>query len=89
MSKVQVVLDPKHLALESRVEVETTKGGMYTASADILQQIPSLDVKRDRIRNKALDLCQPVLGKDKTRELLRQMEDLETVRNMKSLAANL
>lgn len=86
MQKVTVVLDPEMKALESKVEVETKDGKVYSSFSDILQQIPPLEVKRERIRDKALALCKPVLGEDRTALVIEQIASLETVENMKSFA---
>jgi len=69
MGKVHVIHDPEMKALEAIVEVQTTDGKIFKIFSDILQQIPPLSEKRDRVRNKFMDLCGPVLGEEKARRL--------------------
>ena len=64
MKKIKVINDPEIKALESLVEVETEDGKSFKSFSDILQQIPPLEVKKERVASKFLDLCGPVLGKE-------------------------
>jgi len=74
-------------ALEADVEVTTTDGRACKASSDILQQIPPLEIKQERIRGKFMDLCEPVIGNDKARQALERIDKLEDAANMKDIAA--
>ncbi len=85
MSKISTALDTGKTALEATVEVETKAGNVYTADSDILNEIPELDVKTTKIRDKFIDLCEPVLGNQKTRKLLETISTLEDVKDMNSL----
>ena len=89
MEKVKVVLDPGIMALQSTVEVETADGNIYKGFSDILQQIPPLDRKREKIALKAMDLCAPVLGNDGAQRMLDQIMNLERIENMRSFAETL
>ncbi|MDI6741113.1 MAG: MmgE/PrpD family protein [Smithella sp.] len=86
MKKINVINDPKMQALESLVEVETTNGKCFQAFSDILQQIPSLEVKKERVASKFLDLCEPVLGKKKSLDLKKKIETMDKLRNMKNMS---
>jgi 2-methylcitrate dehydratase PrpD len=89
MEKVKVVLDPGIMGLQSTVEVETADGSIYKGFSDILQQIPPLDRKREKIALKAMDLCSPVLGSDGAQRMLDQIRNLERIENMRSFAETL
>jgi 2-methylcitrate dehydratase PrpD len=85
MKKINVINDPKMQALESLVEVETNNGKSFQAFSDILQQIPSLEVKKERVASKFLDLCEPILGEKKSLALKKKIETMDKLRNMKSM----
>jgi 2-methylcitrate dehydratase PrpD len=89
MKKINVVNDPKMLALESLVEVETNDGKSFQAFSDILQQIPPLEVKKERVASKFLDLCETVLGKKKSLTLKKKIENIDKLQNMKDMAKSL
>jgi 2-methylcitrate dehydratase PrpD len=85
MKKINVINDPKMQALESLVEVETNNGKSFQAFSDILQQIPPLEIKKERVASKFLDLCEPVLGEKKSLALKKKIETMDKLRNMKSM----
>jgi len=89
MKKINVINDPKIQALESLVEVETNNGKSFQAFSDILQQIPPLEVKKERVASKFLDLCGPVLGKKKSLTLKKKIEKMDKLQNMKDMAKSL
>lgn len=89
MKKITVINDPQMKALESLVEVETHQGGSFRAFSDILQQIPSLEVKKERVASKFLDLCGPVLGKKKSLALKKKIEAMDTLQDMGDMAESL
>jgi hypothetical protein len=76
-------------ALESLVEVETADGRVHRAFSDILQQIPPLEVKRERVASKFLDLCEPVLGKRRVMSLMEKIEQLERIDDMAEMTDEL
>lgn len=86
MKKVDVINDPEIKALESLVELELKDGRSLKAFSDILQQIPSLEVKQERVASKFLDLCEPVLGRGKSRELQEKIRVLDTLADMGDMA---
>jgi len=89
MNKIRVSLDPEMKALESRVEVETRDGTVRSGFSDILQQIPPLAVKQDRVRSKFMDLCAPVAGEGRARSLAEAIERLDGLPSMRPLAEGL
>ncbi len=85
MKKISLVKDENKIALEADVELETTTGEVYSASSDILQEVPPLEVKREKLRTKFEDLCRPVLGDRRTEEVrdailaLDELEDVDVL----------
>jgi hypothetical protein len=67
------------------VEVETNTGDVYSAYSNILNEIPELDEKKSKIEDKFTDLCEPILGKQKTRELVEVITNLEKLEDINSL----
>ncbi|KQC10642.1 MAG: hypothetical protein APR62_11775 [Smithella sp. SDB] len=86
MKKVNIINDPKIQALESEVELETNDGKNFKAFSDILQQIPPLEIKKERVTSKFLDLCEPVWGKKKSLALKKKVETMDKLGNMKNMA---
>lgn len=89
MKKIHVTLDPKMKTLESRVEMETKDGQVFCAFSDILQEIPPLEIKKERVKSKYLDLCDPVIGRAKAAELAARIFGLERVKNLRPFAESL
>ncbi len=89
MKKIAVSVDPGFKALESRVEVVTKGGDVFGGFSDILREIPPLEEKRDRVKGKYFDLCEPALGKEKTREIAEEIQRLEEIGSMKTFGERL
>jgi 2-methylcitrate dehydratase PrpD len=87
MKKIRVVKDGKKLALEAEVEVETTGGRVYSAFSDILQEVPPLEVKKEKIRAKFEDLVGPVLGARKTGAVCEAILALDRLEDITPLFA--
>lgn len=85
MKKISTAMDPDKIALEATVEVETNSGKVYSADSDILNEIPEFDIKKVKIREKFIDLAEPVLGIQKTKTLLETILNLEEIKDMNSL----
>ena len=85
MQKISVSLDPEMKTLESRVRIETKEGKIYSSFSDVLQEIPPLETKRERVKNKYFDLCDPVIGAETGRELWEHIIALENVGSVKPL----
>ncbi|MDD5171248.1 MAG: MmgE/PrpD family protein [Syntrophales bacterium] len=86
MRKINIINDPKIQALESIVEVETSDGKSFNAFSDILQQIPSLEIKKERVASKFFDLSEPVWGKKRCLTLKKKIEAMDKLKNMKNMA---
>jgi 2-methylcitrate dehydratase PrpD len=83
MKKISVVPDPGIAALESRVEVETKGRRVFEGFSDVMNAIPLLDQKKEKLRRKFMDLCAPVLGEQRSARL---MEAFLSMENEKSIA---
>ena len=89
MEKVELVLDPDKTALEARVVIKTKDGSEYEGFSDILQEIPPLEIKKDRVARKFADLCAPVMGEDKANETMSMIADLENIGSMREFAESI
>jgi 2-methylcitrate dehydratase PrpD len=87
MKKVFLEKDEKKIALEADVELRTRSGEVYSASSDILQEVPALEVKREKLATKFEDLCKPVLGERKTREIRDVILGLDGLEDIRPLLA--
>jgi hypothetical protein len=72
-------------ALDARVEIENDKGDVFSAYSNILNEIPALDVKKTKIRDKFHDLAKPVLGKEKTVSLSEAVYNLDKIKDIREL----
>jgi 2-methylcitrate dehydratase PrpD len=89
MKKVTVEVDSEFKTLESRVEMETKGGQTYSAFTDVLQEIPPLEIKRERVKSKYLDLCDPLMGVERAGELADQILGLEKLESVRPFAESL
>ena len=89
MKKIDLSLDENMQALEATVVVKTVEGEEYSGFADILEQVPDLELKRKKIGEKFQDLCEPVLGKETTKDLGNAISVLEGIENVKAMVEQL
>ncbi|MFO8113344.1 MAG: MmgE/PrpD family protein [Desulfosalsimonadaceae bacterium] len=82
MEKITVTLDPEKIALEAHVDIETRDGKVRRGFSDILQQIPPLEIKKNRVGKKFLDLCGGVLTPEAAGKIRQKIDDLENISNM-------
>jgi 2-methylcitrate dehydratase PrpD len=87
MEKISIsaVPDSGLLGLAAKVTVETYSGKVLLGSNDILNEIPELETKKEKVQAKFLDLCVPVLGRQASEEIRRSVLTMENVLNMKNL----
>jgi 2-methylcitrate dehydratase PrpD len=88
MKKISLLMDDKKTGLEATVCIQTNDGQKYYADSDILQQIPSLEIKKVRVRSKYRDLCEPVLGEKITLAIEQDIDQLQDMTNMTDLMAH-
>ncbi|MFO8048212.1 MAG: MmgE/PrpD family protein [Desulfosudaceae bacterium] len=86
MAKITVLPDPEKSGLEATVTIEDTSGRQTENFSDILQEIPPLDLKKARVKEKFIDLCQPLIGESRTAEAVRDIEELVSLNTMTSFA---
>jgi 2-methylcitrate dehydratase PrpD len=85
MAKITTIQDPEMTGMDARVEVETNDGKVYSAYSDILNEVPELEEKIMKIKEKFTDLCEPILGGEKTQELMQTITKMEEINDMNSL----
>jgi len=84
MEKIDVILDPEKTGLESRVVLKTMDGPEYEGGSDILQQIPPLEIKKNRVAKKYADLSVAVLSEEKIQHTSAMIHSLETTNSMRA-----
>jgi 2-methylcitrate dehydratase PrpD len=89
MKKITVAVDPEMKTLESRVEMETKGGEVHSAFVDVLKEVPPLEMKRERVRAKYVDLCGPVIGEERTGALADEIFGMERLANVRRFAESL
>ncbi len=88
MDKITVTCDPDKTGLESTVIVRDTSGREIERFSDILQEIPPLAVKQERVKSKFYDLCRPVIGGKKAEAIAWDITSLENLDNMTKFVDN-
>lgn len=84
MKKISIHMQKDCKMVESKIELETNSGNTYTKNVDILKDIPELETKKIKIKDKFTDLCSPVIGANKTKELLMAIDSLEEIDNLQT-----
>lgn len=82
MAKIHPVQDPEFQALDAGVVVETTTGETFSAVSDIFKEIPDLETKQKKIKAKYADLCEPVIGREKTEQLYQRVNRLASAASL-------
>ena len=83
MKKISLIGDQEITWMGARVEVEVNSSKVYSGFFDIYEEIPKLKIKKAKIKNKYLDLCDRVLGERKTKDVLGLILSLEKLDNIK------
>ena len=89
LQRVTPVGDEKIEGMLSRVEIETKEGKSYSASSDVFSEIPELELKREKIKAKFIDLCEPVLGEKKIKGLVDAITGLKETDSLEELIRHL
>lgn len=85
MARISTVKDSGITALDARVEIETHSGKVYSAYSNILNEIPELELKKTKIKDKFYDLAGPVLGNQKTEALTESISHMDEINNVREL----
>jgi len=87
MEKITLEVTDKFKALEAITKIKTTSGKVFTASMDVMSDIPKLETKKVKIRDKFIDLSSPAIGESRAEELADAITALETLDNVRNLLA--
>ena len=71
--------------LGARAEVKALSGESHEAFVDVFEEIPDLQTKTEKITDKFMDICFPILGGDKAGKLKDAILSIEKVDNVKSV----
>ena len=86
MKKIEMKKDPQKTALEATVDITVKGGQTFSGFSDILQKIPPLDVKIDRVRAKFLDLAATAeIPEERAKQIAEIVENLENVADLTRL----
>ena len=84
MKKISLELDQDFKMVDARVEVEINSGKVHSRVVNVIEDIPELELKRSKIKDKFTDLCSPILGDKKTEGLVEAILSLEKIDNMQT-----
>ncbi len=85
MKKISVAVDKNVRELESKVTVNTNSGEVFSAYADVLKEVPDLEIKKAKIAGKFRNLSTPQLGQKKTEELLEMIFSIDKMDRLNPL----
>lgn len=85
MKKISVVPDPEISQMEAKVEVETNSNERFQGFSDVFNEIPELEIKKKKVKDKFMDLCVPVFGEKKTLEMMEAFLSFENRENIREL----
>ena len=87
MSKIILEPTDELKTVETVVKVEVNSGKIFTRKMDVMSNIPKLESKKIKIRDKFIDLSSPVLGEEKANKLAELITTLDIVDNIQNLTA--
>ena len=89
MEKVHIVTTPDipDMSWLAKAKIEVASGRTYESEIDVGTIIYPIEVKKQKIGAKFEDLCTPVLGSAKTREVAESILSLDKVGNMADFVA--
>ncbi len=73
----------------AKAAVKTDAGRVYRGSVDVSTKTPDLATRREKITAKFFDLCTPVLGQGKAKELAEAVFSLGQVGAVSKLIARI
>jgi len=85
MDKISIEVTNEYKMVEALVKITAKSGETYFASADVMTDIPDIETKKSKIKDKFVDLGTPVLGREKTENLLQLIADLDKISNIKAV----
>jgi 2-methylcitrate dehydratase PrpD len=89
-AKVRVKEDPVYTSMTpgkrpARVIVKTKQGEMYTSEVERSGGGPDAPLSREKIQEKFISLAEPVIGNDRADEVIKKVEAIERVNDIRDL----
>ena len=85
IAKTKVRTHPKAEDFDARVIVETTDGNRYSQDYNVMENIPTIEEKRVRVRKKFTETASPILGSPKTETVAEMILGLEGIDDVSKL----
>jgi 2-methylcitrate dehydratase PrpD len=85
IAKTKVSAHPKAEPFDARVIVETADGYRYSHDYNVMENIPTLEEKRVRVRKKFIETASPALGLPKTEKAAEMMLGIDGVNDVSKL----
>jgi 2-methylcitrate dehydratase PrpD len=84
MKKIKVLPDIELSGMAARVEAKMRSGKVFSKANDILNEIPELGIKIEKVGVKFLDLCGSIWGIEKAEWVKKEIMALEAWKSMKT-----
>lgn len=85
IAKTKVRAHPKAEPFDARVIVQTTDGNRYSQDYNVMENIPTIEEKKVRVRQKFEETASPALGLPKTEKAAEAILNLENVDDVSML----
>ncbi len=85
MERISVVSEAEIGGLAAYVIIETQAQTVHQVFSDVLNEIPDLETKKKKVKEKFMDLCAPVLGGGKAASVMASILKLEDLEDMNAL----
>ena len=85
IAKTKVHTHPKAEDFDARVIVETTDGNRYSQDYNVMENIPTIEEKRVRVKEKFTETALPILGSSKTETVAEMILELEGIDDISKL----
>jgi 2-methylcitrate dehydratase PrpD len=89
MNKISLEVMEDRIGMEATVQVITTAGNVYESFSDVLNEIPDLNTKQQKVKNKFMNLCSHILGETNAGQVVEAVLALEAETNVSSLIEKL
>jgi 2-methylcitrate dehydratase PrpD len=89
MEKLTIHIDKAMSPLGAMVQITTNEGRTFECQTDIVRDIPGIEIKREKIKNKFIDLVAPVIGEEQANLILDKVSRIESLDDLKPFAESL
>jgi 2-methylcitrate dehydratase PrpD len=88
MDKVHVRSNNLFKPMEAKVSIERNDGTTVSQLVDVFNEVPKINVKKERIKKKFTDICAPLISSESIGNIISDVANLEKISNIRVLIDN-